>query len=458
MVIQEKDRKNINIICDKILHFSPSPDNFYFVKKKYRAYFYSKILSKWFNVTICDSKKLPLNTKTLAFVTLHHNILKYNDEGDLLTDALTSFFKKIATNVNNGKCLLLFDTCAWPFSTQNEKYTTLKLKIFLQIAGITNFNNVIIITSAHGADTSDSFIFKNVVFWEFFETVFKLHSTKTINFNKKIKNFYCNRAYRFLYLNNRERIHRLYLFIKIFSSVKNFYKHFAASMCPGDKLFVTDKERVALRDDTKQTYKAFLRNLLFFKAGTMPQWFYSSSCEEFLSNFSKLIQGHNVTTSLMPWDTNWKAPSIQWTTNKQPWEQIGIYIGTETNFIYDREKALKGNDYLTLTEKTFKPLLMKTPFILYGQPFILKKLKEYGFKTFSDYWDESYDEILDPALRADKIAEVVKKLSEISDEQFIDLLKKTRDIVEHNYKILMKRTPEQNLVNLITNFYNQKHG
>ena len=33
MVIQEKDRKNINIICDKILHFSPSPDNFYFVKK-----------------------------------------------------------------------------------------------------------------------------------------------------------------------------------------------------------------------------------------------------------------------------------------------------------------------------------------------------------------------------------------------------------------------------------------
>jgi hypothetical protein len=44
-----------------------------------------------------------------------------------------------------------------------------------------------------------------------------------------------------------------------------------------------------------------------------------------------------------------------------------------------------------LTEKTFKPIVFKQPFIMIGAKGSLQHLKDLGFKTFNDFWDESYD-------------------------------------------------------------------
>ena len=43
------------------------------------------------------------------------------------------------------------------------------------------------------------------------------------------------------------------------------------------------------------------------------------------------------------------------------------------------------------TEKTTRPLLTANPFLLQGPIDFLKNLRRLGFKTFSAYWDESYD-------------------------------------------------------------------
>ena len=48
-------------------------------------------------------------------------------------------------------------------------------------------------------------------------------------------------------------------------------------------------------------------------------------------------------------------------------------------------------DIFFMTEKTIKPLLIGQPFVMYGSCGFLQHLKNLGFSTFGDLWDESYD-------------------------------------------------------------------
>lgn len=55
------------------------------------------------------------------------------------------------------------------------------------------------------------------------------------------------------------------------------------------------------------------------------------------------------------------------------------------------ETFFEGNVF-TITEKTIRPILLKTPFIIQGPPNYLKNLKKLGFKTFDKWWDEVYND------------------------------------------------------------------
>jgi hypothetical protein len=55
-----------------------------------------------------------------------------------------------------------------------------------------------------------------------------------------------------------------------------------------------------------------------------------------------------------------------------------------------------------ITEKMLKPLVNFQPLIVFGNPGSLKMVREYGFETFHNVIDESYDEELDPRRRFDK--------------------------------------------------------
>ena len=60
-----------------------------------------------------------------------------------------------------------------------------------------------------------------------------------------------------------------------------------------------------------------------------------------------------------------------------------------------------------LTEKTFKPIVMQQPFIIQSCKGSLEYLRRYGFKTFADFWDESYDEA-DDGVRTYEIGKVLQ--------------------------------------------------
>lgn len=92
-----------------------------------------------------------------------------------------------------------------------------------------------------------------------------------------------------------------------------------------------------------------------------------------------------------------------------------------------------------ITEKTYRTILMKQPFILFSNPYALKYLKNDGYKTFSPFIDESYDTIENLADRQNAIINEVKRLHSMKESEFNELLSNCREIAEHNYTNLMTK-------------------
>ena len=86
-----------------------------------------------------------------------------------------------------------------------------------------------------------------------------------------------------------------------------------------------------------------------------------------------------------------------------------------------------------LTEKIFKPIVLKQPFVLVGCANNLSYLKEYGFKTFDRWWDESYDLITDPVQRINRICDIIENICKLSNQELQNLLLEMEEVLEHNY-------------------------
>lgn len=101
-----------------------------------------------------------------------------------------------------------------------------------------------------------------------------------------------------------------------------------------------------------------------------------------------------------------------------------LHVVTETMFWDERTH---------LTEKIFKPIVAKQPFVLVGCANNLEYLKSYGFKTFDRWWDESYDSIKNPHQRLNAVVDVIDKICKMSFNELQDMLKEMQEVLEYNY-------------------------
>jgi hypothetical protein len=106
-------------------------------------------------------------------------------------------------------------------------------------------------------------------------------------------------------------------------------------------------------------------------------------------------------------------------------QQSFISLVSETNV---------DSDNLFFSEKTYKPIYAQQPFIIYGNPYSLKYLKEIGFKTFDKWIDESYDNEEDFEERLKKIIKVLENISLKSFEELNKIREEMQDVLIHNYK------------------------
>ena len=86
----------------------------------------------------------------------------------------------------------------------------------------------------------------------------------------------------------------------------------------------------------------------------------------------------------------------------------------------------------TYDEKVLNAIINYRPFILVGPPGSLALMKNDGFKTFSEFWDESYDDELDHDKRLAKLLTLVHSILNKSIEELRTMYQQMRPIVEHN--------------------------
>jgi hypothetical protein len=101
-----------------------------------------------------------------------------------------------------------------------------------------------------------------------------------------------------------------------------------------------------------------------------------------------------------------------------------IYVPTETVYFGQRTH---------ITEKTFKAIALGMPFIMVAAAGSLEYMRSYGFRTFADIWDESYDQETDDIKRLESVASLLREIDSLSDRERHQLQRHVLPAVEHNW-------------------------
>lgn len=127
------------------------------------------------------------------------------------------------------------------------------------------------------------------------------------------------------------------------------------------------------------------------------------------------------------------------------WQNSFLHVVNETVF-YDSK--------LHLTEKIFKPIVCLRPFVLVAAPGNLAYLRSYGFETFSNWIDESYDQETDHERRLDLIASEVDRICQLPSQQLADTHRQMAAVLEHNKKHFYGNFRKIIVNELVDNFAN----
>ena len=95
------------------------------------------------------------------------------------------------------------------------------------------------------------------------------------------------------------------------------------------------------------------------------------------------------------------------------------------------ETRVTGNCFF-VTEKTWRCIVARRPFVVMGSQYFLQNLKQLGFLTFNDFWDEGYDDY-DPKDRIKHIEQVLTTISQWPVDTLHEKLQQMQHILDHNY-------------------------
>ena len=91
-------------------------------------------------------------------------------------------------------------------------------------------------------------------------------------------------------------------------------------------------------------------------------------------------------------------------------------------------------DFVHLTEKTLRAIACGHPFIVVAGPGSLTFLRKYGFKTFSPYINEDYDQEPDAITRLAKVIDTMCELDNLPVDQYNKIISKITRIAKFNQK------------------------
>jgi hypothetical protein len=215
----------------------------------------------------------------------------------------------------------------------------------------------------------------------------------------------------FLCLNRRPRPHRIVLFTEISKNPK---------LLDNTMLSLGNKELDINTGNNKTSWMSAYNRLITndFKYNKM-------SGMEFLRDYD------NSNTKFI--DAN---PTFNLAFNINETIQLNTFVNVITETLYE-------NETIFLSEKIWKPIFSCQPFIVLGNPHTLRELKNLGFKTFSDFWDESYDQEENFEKRVEKILDVLNELNTKTQNELLHITREMSDILAHNYTNFLVKSREE---------------
>ena len=114
--------------------------------------------------------------------------------------------------------------------------------------------------------------------------------------------------------------------------------------------------------------------------------------------------------------------------------QLGNFAEAADSLVYVPTETVYFGRRTHITEKTFKAIALEMPFVLVAAAGSLSYLREYGFRTFADVFDESYDTETDDIRRIEKVTHLLKDLNNLSVAERQQIHQACLPIVEHNYR------------------------
>jgi hypothetical protein len=191
-------------------------------------------------------------------------------------------------------------------------------------------------------------------------------------------------------------------------------------------------------------------------------WFFKQRFDQFKENLwfnidnwdqkiSKKIETNLIQLSLKsPITLDIKSPAKHAMDTIYP-SQINPVAKNTKNKILDKEyfnsfciivtESRFAQPTANYSEKLFEAVRHKRPFILVAPPKTLEYFKSQGFKTFENFWDESYDLIENHEDRILKIFELIDYINSKTLEELSNIYVSMENILEHNYNHLVSISP-----------------
>ena len=160
-----------------------------------------------------------------------------------------------------------------------------------------------------------------------------------------------------------------------------------------------------------------------------------------LDKNSPLNLDHSVKQPIQinKWDGAYTIPSYYHTMSNRNVMQsrtgiiASLYNKSFVSIVNESRFAQPTGNY---SEKVLQTIFLQHPFILVAPPYTLKYIRETGLKTFSDFWDESYDEEPIHSLRMAKILKLIDYIGSKSLEELEQLRLKMEPILKYNLALL----------------------
>jgi len=224
-----------------------------------------------------------------------------------------------------------------------------------------------------------------------------------------------------------------------------------------------------LNELSKRTNKEFIFDALMGTRREHREFVYNKIINSSIKD--KILLSYNNNAKSISWykdidfDYDFQINDVSKTYSNQPvkyygkdiWisHQIPIEVYNKSAYSIVTETEFD-NGICFPTEKTAKPIIAKRLFVVFSGLKYLKSLHNFGFKTFGEIIDESYDEIENNEARWECAWKSIENLSQLNQSH---VLEKIKPIVEHNFNHLMNFPfddfVKQQCTEILVNKYNE---